>query len=191
VCGTEGIRIGVGSFVENGPKAKAASCIVGVMSTAPPAIRGLHCIEHPRSPGLFECAFTPDADAQTIDALLLAIGPRSGLQFFDYLYHGEPPPREQPMDEGAIVCVWRDERGALFATCGNHGWSSKWTPVTHEQLATFLAGCMDSNRGDSGRSQKMRLGLGAAFRPRPDDIDPKAPILVRKDLSRKGRGPKP
>jgi len=127
----------------------------------PPHIRGLRWLPS-RIDNAIECAFAADADADTVVALLQTIPRRGGLRFFDYLYHGEPPP-QVAVDPGAIFCVYRRLRGALFATCGNHGWSSPWTPVSHQRLGAFVLDCIDSNRGDGARTgvgDRRRTGVG-------------------------------
>ncbi|MBL9076381.1 MAG: hypothetical protein JNL08_02690 [Planctomycetes bacterium] len=151
-----------------------------------PSIPGLEW--HPtKVPHAVEAAFTAAADATTVAALLRAIPRRGGLRFFDFLYHGEPPASGQPFDYGAIFCVYRRLRGDLFATCGNHGWSSPWTPVAPARLAGFLLGCLDSNRGSGPRSQTMLVEARASHVPRREAIDPRAPLFERRDVWRKWR----
>jgi hypothetical protein len=154
-----------------------------------PNIRGLRW-QPSRAPHAVECAFEADADARTVQLLLRAIPRCGGLRFFDYLYHGEPPPSPPASsDPGAIFCVYRRLRGDLFATCGNHGWSLPWTPVSHEQLGEFLLRCLDSNRGYGPRSEPMLLEARASYRPRRNDIDPRGTLFVRHDVYTKWRRP--
>lgn len=148
----------------------------------PSGIRGLQWL--PTSvPRAVECAFANDADARTVHELLGAIPRRGGLRFFDYLYHGEPPHAQQAsIEPGAIFCVYRRLRGDLLATCGNHGWTSPWTPVSQRQLREFVLGCLDSNRGDGPRSRTMLLETRAAWVPHRDAVDPRGSLLVRRDV---------
>ncbi len=145
----------------------------------PPHIRGLRWLPS-RIDNAIECAFAADADADTVVALLQTIPRRGGLRFFDYLYHGEPPP-QVAVDPGAIFCVYRRLRGDLFATCGNHGWSSPWTPVSHQRLGAFVLDCIDSNRGDGARTRSMLLEARATYVPGRAAIDPHATLFVRRD----------
>lgn len=149
-----------------------------------PQIRGLRWVRTDL-PDEAHCAFEASADAATVDALLQVVPPGGGLEFFDYLYHGEPPEGSQ-LDHGAVFCVYCDRTGDLASRCGNHGWSSEWARVDRRKLAWFLLGCLDSNRGDGPRSLAMRLKR----RVEPPERVAAAPdemLFMRRDLFEKER----
>ena len=152
--------------------------------TKAPEIRGLRWTRTDL-PGEHRCVFEAGADATTVDRLLQTIPMGGGLEFYDYLYHGQPPEPTRH-DAGAIFSVYRDGNGDLVARCGNHGWGSEWSRVERAELAAFLLGCIDSNRGEGPRSEVMRLTHRDT---RPDRVSTTAepPLLERRDLYAKWR----
>lgn len=105
-------------------------------------------------------------DPATAAALVAAIPVDGGLEFRDSGYFGAPA-ADATLDDGAMVFVYRPEVGELQVTCGNHGWSSDWHPVTAARLAAFLFECRIWHRpaGDPRTTDDLRLFVKATYRP--------------------------
>lgn len=81
--------------------------------------------------------FTADATSTTVEALPSVVSEVCELMFFD----AEHP---QISDPGAYINLVRSPDG-LLAQSANHGWSSSWIPITHEEAARYLRLCMPFN----------------------------------------------
>jgi hypothetical protein len=126
--------------------------------------------------------FLPTATAATAVAVVRALPVDGSLQFLDWHYHGQPP--DMMRDYGAIVCAYRDHRGQLFVTCGNHGWSGRWNVTTEPRLADFFYESRSSVGGARATpdSDFLRIYRSGHHRPRNDNVSAHDDALMRSRL---------
>lgn len=78
--------------------------------------------------------FTIDADDETVRGLLACISDVRELTFFD-------PEHPQLTDAGAYISMVHSPEGFL-AQAANHGWSSSWVPIEHEEAERYVRLCV-------------------------------------------------
>jgi len=86
-------------------------------------------------------AFAEGATVDTAREMIEEMDDGETIHFYD---HDHPT----LSDPGAFVSIHRHD-GALYAMCGNHGWISKWIPVTDPEAVRYLHACAPYNRGDA------------------------------------------
>lgn len=86
--------------------------------------------------------FNQDTNEQTMRQLVDELPPQFTVGFYDKKY-------PSPSDPGAFV-LFKRENDQLIMQRANHGWSSKWEPVTAESLVGYLSECSTYNMGLDG-----------------------------------------
>ena len=106
--------------------------VLGVTLLQSRALPGIHVVQH-------EYRFTAEADGETVSAVLSCVSGDRELTFFD----AEHP---QLSDPGAYISLVRSPDG-LLAQSGNHGWPSRWIPITEQEAQRYLQACIPYNCG--------------------------------------------
>ena len=83
--------------------------------------------------------FDNDANEETFRLLVDDIPPQTRVGFYDKNY-------PSPSDPGAYVIFMRLENQYIHQHA-NHGWSSKWKPISIEKLVAYLSKCSKFNYG--------------------------------------------
>jgi hypothetical protein len=94
-------------------------------------------------------AFSQEANDHTCAQLVECVSEQDALWFFDRSH-------PQLSDSGAFISARRDG-DQLLAMRGNHGWSSHWIPITHEELVLYLRDCIAENSGTGIDSYELQL----------------------------------
>ncbi len=101
-------------------------------------IPGLHYL---RTEKLFTVEHTywvaPDADMETVRALLRCVTPTRDLLFVD-----EGPPHLQGDPEAEFFILFVGHSDGLLAQRGTHRWTSDWIPVSTEEAERYLEMCV-------------------------------------------------
>jgi len=86
--------------------------------------------------------FNKDTNEQTMRQLVDEIPPQITVGFYDKNY-------PSPSDPRAFVLFKRNNDQFIMQRA-NHGWSSKWEPITVESLVGYLSQCSNYNMGLDG-----------------------------------------
>ena len=83
--------------------------------------------------------FNDDANKETFRLLVEDIPPQTRVGFYDRKY-------SSPSDPGAYVIFMKLDEQYVFQRT-NHGWSSRWKPISVEKLLAYLSRCAKYNHG--------------------------------------------
>jgi hypothetical protein len=81
--------------------------------------------------------FDKDTNEQTMRQFVDELPPQITVGFYDKNY-------PSPSDPGAFV-LFKRVKDQFIMQRANHGWSSKWEPITVESLVRYLSECSNYN----------------------------------------------